>query len=197
MRKRTQSHASLAISNNHSSSLNLQLKVTMVKYSLLIAALAASNAAAFSAHNKQPDTSRRSLLGGAFAGLLVGAAQQPALAEEEVKWDVFNGLIYNYRGNGFNGLDASTLDEPSIPFLEFGDRLTKNEVAFVEFLAPDGDVAYATFTGEDEKNKRIRIGEGFPIEQHDGYSSPMFVVRALNNKNVPYKFVVAGLEKYK
>lgn len=174
----------------------------MVKYSLLIAALAASSdVAAFSVNKQQQaaDTSRRSLLGGAFAGL-VGAtvAAQPAVAaDEEVKWDVFNGLIYNYRGNGFNGLDASTLDEPSIPFLEFGDRLTKNEVAFVEFMAPDGDVAYATFTGDDEKNKRIRIGEGFPIEQHDGYSSPMFVVRALNNKNVPYKFTVAGLENYK
>jgi hypothetical protein len=124
----------------------------------------------------------------------------PALAQEtDVEWNVFNGLIFNYRGGGFNGLDAYfTLDEPSVPFLEFGSRLQKGQVAFVQFYAPDGDVAYATFKAPDGTLETpIRIGQGFPIEQHDGYSSPAFVVRALKNYNVPYKFTVPGLEQCK
>ena len=66
-------------------------------------------------------------------------------------------------------------------------------MTFVEFLAPDGDVAYATFKDGEQK---IRIGEGYPIEQHDGYSSPLFCVRAVKNAGVPYKFTVKGLAKY-
>ena len=95
-------------------------------------------------------------------------------------------------------MDASTLDEPSVPFLEFGSRLQRGQVAFVQFYAPDGDVAYATFKAADGTLETpIRIGQGFPIEQHDGYSSPAFVVRALKNYNVPYKFTVPGLDQYK
>mmetsp|Transcript_6734 Transcript_6734/g.19470 ORF Transcript_6734/g.19470 Transcript_6734/m.19470 type:complete len:130 (+) Transcript_6734:3089-3478(+) len=106
----------------------------------------------------------------------------------------FNGLAFNYRGGEFGGLDASTLDEPSVPYQEFNDKLKAGEVAFVEFLAPDGDVAYVTF--KEDQEKKIRIGEGYPIEQHDGYSSPMFCVRSVKNAGVPYKFTVKGLEKY-
>jgi hypothetical protein len=36
---------------------------------------------------------------------------------------------------------------------------------------------------------------GYPIEQHDGYSSPLFCVRAVKNANVPYTFVVPALMK--
>jgi hypothetical protein len=125
--------------------------------------------------------------------------QQPAMAAQEKEYrqgievNAFNGLIFNYRGADFNGLDASTLNEPSVSYAEFNEKLKANEVSLVEFLAPDGDVAYVTFKSN---NKRIRIGEGYPIEQHDGYSSPMFCVRAVKNAGVPYKFVVPGLMKY-
>mmetsp|Transcript_19446 Transcript_19446/g.29232 ORF Transcript_19446/g.29232 Transcript_19446/m.29232 type:complete len:171 (-) Transcript_19446:1144-1656(-) len=144
-------------------------------------------------------TNRRTFFGiGAATTSAALSITQPACADEEIKVDAFNGLIFNYRGNKFNGLDASDLDEPSISFIEFGERLKKGQVAFVKFYAPDGDKAYATFKTEDGKSETpIRIGEGFPIEQHDGYSSPAFVVRALQNFNVPYEFVVPGLEKYK
>ena len=147
------------------------------------------------------DIARRSVMLGSFASAAAVLSTQPVLAidnDGEVDWNVFNGLIFNYRGGGFNGLDASTLNEPSIPFIEFGSRLQKGQVAFVEFYAPDGDVAYATMKSDDGKLENpIRIGQGFPIEQHDGYSSPAFVVRALKNYKVPYKFVVPGLEKFK
>jgi len=61
--------------------------------------------------------------------------------------------------------------------------------------APDGDVAYATLKGKE--GTPIRIGAGYPIEQHDGWSSPAFAVRTVKNAGVPYKFTVPGLEKYK
>ena len=33
----------------------------------------------------------------------------------------FNGLIYNFKNTALDGgLDASKLDEPSVPFIEFG-----------------------------------------------------------------------------
>jgi hypothetical protein len=133
---------------------------------------------------------------------VVNIPSNVALAEpttNDIPWTAFNGLIFNYRGSGFNGLDASTLQEPSVPFVEFGSRLQRGEVDHVEFYAPDGDVAYVTFRkdGADTTEPPIRIGEGYPIEQHDGYSSPAFVIRALKNYNVPYKFIVPGLDAYK
>jgi hypothetical protein len=144
---------------------------------------------------------RRSLLKTMSAAVSIANTPSIALAEQdEIPWTAFNGLIFNYRGSGFNGLDASTLNEPSVPFREFGSRLQRGEVAYVEFYAPDGDVAYVTFRNAADGTKTeppIRIGEGFPIEQHDGYSSPAFVVRALKNYNVPYKFVVPGLDAFK
>ena len=105
--------------------------------------------------------------------------------------NAFNGLIFNYRGNEFAGLQAADLNEPSISYADFVSKLKAGEVSFVEFLAPDGDVAYATLGNE----KKIRIGEGYPIEQHDGYSSPAFCIRTVKNAGIPYKFVVPALSK--
>jgi hypothetical protein len=141
---------------------------------------------------------RRNLLsGGAFAASIMAlSAPDMAVAQDEIPITPFNGLIFNYRNSDVPfGLDASTLDEPSIPFKEFAERLQKGDVKFVEFQAPFGDVAYVTF--KDGDGKPIRVGEGYPIEQHDGWSSPAFVVRAVENQNVPYKFSVPGLEKYR
>jgi hypothetical protein len=74
----------------------------------------------------------------------------------------FNGLIFNYRGFEYGGLSAEDVvvaakNEPTISYQEFMDKLKSGNVEFVEFLAPDGDSAYATFMGN---NKPIRIGEG-------------------------------------
>lgn len=142
----------------------------------------------------------------------------------------FNGLAFQYRGSEFDGLKASDIDEPSISYNDFMQRLKAGHVKFVEFLAPDGDKAYATFLGDDGKPVApIRIGEGeflfaqgvcvthschrvdwsnsngnntwappgYPIEQHDGYSSPAFAIRAVKNAGVPYKFSVPALSSYK
>jgi hypothetical protein len=141
--------------------------------------------------------------GGAAALSFLVAPQQPAMAAEtETRQGIdvtpFNGLAFNYRGGGYGGLDASTLNEPSISYADFNDKLKAGEVNFVEFFAPDGDVAYATFKPKEGEAKEtpIRIGEGYPVEQHDGYSSPMFAVRSVKNAGVPYKFTVPGLSKF-
>jgi hypothetical protein len=116
----------------------------------------------------------------------------------------FNGLAFQYRGNSNGGLDASTLNEPSISYTDFLIRLDANEVEFVEFMAPNGDAAYATFkpkVGADgvleTKEAPIRIGEGYPIEDPEGWSSPAFVVKSVAKKGVPYKFTVPLLAKYR
>ena len=168
---------------------------------------------------------RRSAMSTAAASLLVGAlalpaGPAPALAGETrqgIDLTPFNSLSFQYRGSDFGGLDGSSVEEPTITYKDFLERLGKGEVEFVEFIAPDGDVAYATLKapatggegqGEGEgvgggggggatrQNQRIRIGEGFPIEQHDGWSSPAFAIKTVKKFGVPYKFTVPGLEKY-
>ena len=168
------------------------------KYTLITAALLALSAveALAPATNGRRAFLESVVAGGSFAAF--GAAA-PAFAEQEAEYrqgnkvTAFNGLIFNYRGGDFGGLDATTIDEPTVSYKDFNEKLKAGEVTFVEFLAPDGDVAYATFK---EGEQKIRIGEGYPIEQHDGYSSPLFCVRAVKNANVPYKFTVKGLAKY-
>lgn len=156
-------------------------------------------------------TSRRNAIssGSAFvvASLFTAAtasAPPAALAEDKAEWTPFNGLIYNYRASDSNtGLDASTLTEPSVPFQEFLDKLSADQVSFVEFMAPNGDAAYATFkgtVGEDgvaTAQKPIRIGQGYPTEDPEGWSSPSFVMRCVENKKVPYKFTVPALAAYR
>ena len=112
----------------------------------------------------------------------------------------FNSLIYNFKNTALNGgLKASTLTEPSIPFTEFGEKMKNGDVTFVEFIAPYGDAAYATIkSGKDSKEvTRIRIGEGYPLESKDSWTSPAYVIRSVSNFGVPYKFTVPMLARYK
>lgn len=146
-------------------------------------------------------TDRRAFLAGVATLSGFGVANA-AFADQEkefrqgIEVNAFNGLIFNYRGGEYNGLDPATLNEPSVSYAEFNQRLKAGEVEFVEFMAPDGDAAYVTFKSkEGGMGSPIRIGEGYPTEQHDGYSSPMFCVRAVKNAGVPYKFTVPALAK--
>ena len=149
--------------------------------------------------------SRRSFFGASAAAVasLAGASAAQAVQEVETRQGIevtaFNGLIFNYRNSQYGGLDADDIDEPSVSYKEFCDRLKAGEVEFVEFMAPDGDAAYVSFKAKEGESKPspIRIGEGYPIEQHDGWSSPAFAVRTVKNAGVPYKFTVPALSKYK
>lgn len=114
----------------------------------------------------------------------------------------FNSLAFNYREGESPTVDGSEISEDSIPYSDFLEKLSADKVTFVEFLAPNGDAAYATLksstvsedgTTTETTSKPIRIGEGYPVEDPKGWSSPAFVVKAVAKKNVPYKFVVPGL----
>jgi hypothetical protein len=152
------------------------------------------------------EQSRRSVVSLLTSSIVAAAGSSvlfPAAARAEaetmerggVKLTPFNSLAFNYRGGESPTVDASTLNEPSISYAEFLEKLNANQVTFVEFLAPNGDAAYATFKSEDSNNpsKPIRIGEGYPIEDPEGWSSPAFVIKAVAKAGVDYKFVVPGL----
>jgi hypothetical protein len=136
---------------------------------------------------------------GALALLTAQAAAAPAAGAAEVRGTAvtpFNSLAFQYRGGEFGGLRAEDVGEPSISYAEFSERLRRGGVAYVEFSAPFGDVARATIRRGGDGTATLRIGEGYPIEKHDGYSSPAFAIRAVQNAGVPYKFVVPGLDRY-
>lgn len=143
----------------------------------------------------RPQVNRRQAA--AALGSLIAATPLVATADTgaEVRGipvNPFNGLIFNYRGSDFGGLRAEDINEPSIPYIEFLEKLKAGEVTFVEFKAPAGDAAYATF----KDGKSLRVGEGYPIEQPRGYSSPAFAIRAVTNAGVPYKFTVPNIQNY-
>jgi len=92
-------------------------------------------------------------------------------------------------GLDFSGAPAPPSGTPSISYLDFLKALDNKEVNFVELLPPNGDEAYATLKKEDGSlADPILIGEGWPTEQAHGWSSPLFVIRILENKGVPYKY---------
>lgn len=148
----------------------------------------------------------------AAAALITASSSAVAVDDDLTRGGVpltpFNGLAFQYRGGvKGTGLDASTLDEDSISYADFLKYLDEGKVTFVEFLAPNGDKAYATVkmgsaTSSDgetssDASTRIRIGEGYPIEDPEGWSSPAFVVKSVFKKGVPYKFILPALDKYK
>ena len=182
-----------------------------------LSAFIISSAAAFSVE-KPATTDRRALLLGGAAAIFTGAAAiaEPAQAiiypaaeggyklgdaNSVVGREIrsFNSLVYNFKNSALDGgLDASKIGEPSVSFVEFGEAMKNKEVAFVEFYAPFGEVAYATFKAKDgaAAPKPIRIGQGYPTMSKDSWSSPDYVIRSVSNFGVPYKFTVPLLAKY-
>jgi hypothetical protein len=123
-----------------------------------------------------------------------GLGSKDSVVQREI--NTFNSLIYNFNNTALDGgLDASTLNEPSISFVDFGEAMKKGEVKFVEFMAPSGLIAYVTL--KKNPKKPIRIGQGYPTGAKNSWSSPDFVIRSVSNYGVPYKFTVPALAKYK
>ncbi|KAL3765478.1 hypothetical protein ACHAWO_009323 [Cyclotella atomus] len=125
-------------------------------------------------------------------------AEAETMERGGVQLTPFNSLAFNYRGG--SSPTAGNIKEPSVSYSDFLTKLNSDQVSFVEFLAPNGDVAYATFkqsTGDGSSSsgnmEPIRIGEGYPLEDPEGWSSPAFVIKAVAKKGVPYKFVVPGI----
>ena len=164
------------------------------------------SAAGVQGWSAQPDSGRRAFfastaaaaIGAATTSLVLlpvdpanasGLGSKDSVVQREI--NTFNSLIYNFKNTALDGgLDASTLNEPSIPFVEFGEKMKKGEVKFVEFMAPTGAVAYATLK---KSKKPIRIGQGYPTGAKNSWSSPDFVIRSVSNFGIPYKFTVPAL----
>jgi len=123
--------------------------------------------------------SRRSFLSVAIGGL--GAVAMSVGTAGTAKADG-----WEYAAGGYGGLDdkgaEAVVDEESIDYVKFLDAVSDKKVERVDFYGPMGDIAYAMVGG-----KKIRIGEGFPVERSRGYSSPLWVARILDNYRIPYK----------
>lgn len=165
------------------------------------------------------EIARRSFVASGVAIASLISASMPAVAAKsdsvvQKELNSFVDLIYNFRNTALDGgLDASKLKEPSIPFIEFGEKMKNGDVTFVEFIAPTGAVAYATFKvkgkndpyakylasggKQKEKTVRLRIGQGYPTGGKNSWSSPDYVIRSVSNFGVPYKFTVPALSQYK
>jgi len=132
----------------------------------------------------------------------------------------FNALIKEFKNTALDGgLDASKISGPSIPFVDFGEQLKNGNVAEVEFMAPNGEIAYMTLKGPVKVAKnakgakataaaplppgayptgqKIRIGQGYPTGGKGSWSSPDYVIRSVSNFGVPYKFTVPALASFK
>ena len=77
--------------------------------------------------------------------------------------------------------DEGNAPTNSMPYPDFRKAIEDKRVEGVVFQPPMGNEAYAIIDG-----KSIRIGEGWPVEVSNGVSSPMAVVRILENEGVPY-----------
>jgi hypothetical protein len=189
----------------------------LLAYTCVLTSLIANSATAFSVE-KPATTDRRSLLLGGAAAIVTGvisnaqgasAITYPAAEGGYKLGDTnsvvgremrsFNSLVYNFKNSALDGgLDASKLNEPSISFVDFGEKMKNGEVTFVEFFAPFGETAYATLKAKEGESaaKPIRIGQGYPTMAKDSWSSPDYVIRSVSNFGVPYKFTVPLLAKY-
>ena len=67
--------------------------------------------------------------------------------------------------------------------------IADKKVTAVEFDSVAMNKAWIT-TAEG----RVRIGEGYPIEDGRSWSSPLFVTRILDNNMIPYSYV-GGLKR--
>ena len=127
--------------------------------------------------------SRRSVLSLAAASLAA-----PLAAHADVKYEggAFSATCMgfgcnSYSGTDFNGMPKEEAPAGSMPYPDFLKALKDKKVEGVVFQPPAGDVAFALIDG-----KSVRIGEGWPVEVSNSWSSPTWVVRILQNEGVPY-----------
>lgn len=102
-----------------------------------------------------------------------------------------NSLQFNYQNSDAPPPADPSLDknELQITYDQFLSLLTDKKIKKAEFSSA-GNVCYVEVEGV---GKMVRIGEGYPVEDPKGWSSPSFVIRSLKDKNVPYEYKVVGL----
>lgn len=120
--------------------------------------------------------------------LMAGLIAQPCVAEVPV--DPFNSMCLGFGCNAVRGVEQNTgapkpLDEDSIDWQTFLGLVDAKGVKRVEFGDVNMTKAWAVLDGD----KRVLIGEGYPLDQGDTWSSPLFVARILQNNNIKYSFI--------
>jgi len=132
-------------------------------------------------------TSRRTALAGALSVLPFAAKPLTAHAVDQLELGGALGATCMgfgcnpYSNPEFNGLPKQAAPAGSLPYPDFLKALKEKRVEGVVFKPPMGDEAYAIVDG-----KSVRIGEGWPVEVSNSWSSPSWVVRILQNEGVPY-----------
>ena len=146
---------------------------------ILAVVLILGSAAALRAPQRAAAYGRRAVLGAFFAAPVAAAR---ADVEGGALGATCMGFGCNpYQGTDFNGLPAAAAPDGAMPYPDFLAALKDKKVEGVVFQPPMGDVAFAIIDG-----KSVRIGEGWPVEVSNSWSSPTWVVRILQNEGVPY-----------
>ena len=138
----------------------------------------------------RPTVGRRQVIGGAAAALVVA---KPPASSAEVPVDPFNSMCFGFGCAQAQGVDSegapAPLDEESIPWRDVLKMIDEKKIQRVEF----NDVSMAKAWAITESG-RIRIGQGYPVDDGKSWSSPLFVTRTLANNQIPYGYV-AGLKR--
>lgn len=131
-------------------------------------------------------TDRRAFL----AAAACAAAAAPAMAQGPKS--VFDSTCLgfgcnNYGGQDFTGM-AAPAGEESLPFADFiaqlKDKASVAKISGVDIYGAGGDRVYVSFSD----GKKMRLGEGLPIDDSKGWSSPLWLVRILDNARVPHTY---------
>ena len=127
--------------------------------------------------------SRRGALAG--IGSVIAAMSSPLDVHAEGTGTISNTCLgfgcNDYGRPDFNGMPPESAPPGSMPYPEFLAAVRAKKVELVVFKPPSGDEAYAVIDG-----KSVRMGEGWPVEVSNSWSSPTWVVRILENEGVPY-----------
>ena len=130
-----------------------------------------------------PISGRRAALGSFAAGAIAFVAR-PSHADQLSEGGALGATCLGFGCNpygrpDFNGLEDAP--ENSMPYPDFLKAIKDKKVEGVVFQPPMGNEAYAIIGG-----KSVRIGKGWPVEVSNSWSSPVWVVRILENEGVPY-----------
>lgn len=159
------------------------LRIPIMLADILVFALAAGAANGLSSVG-----SRRSVVVGGLSSAVIGIS--PTKTAAEVPVDPFNSMCLGFGCNSVKGVELSSgtpkpTDEESMSWADFLAAIDEKKVARVDFFDVNMQKAYAVLNDD----VRILIGEGYPIEAGNSWSSTTFVARILNNNKVPYTFL--------
>lgn len=122
--------------------------------------------------------------------LVAGLSVRDTLPAEASVFDstCFGFGCNSYRGTDYGGAPAPSTGEPMMSFQDFvaqlKDEQLRKKVRMVDIYGAGGEQVYVSLTSGD----KVRVGEGLPIEDSNGWSSSLWLVRILKNEGVPFEY---------